>query len=96
LIIGTHSLLQEKVELKKIALIIDSMKPGMNVTLDISPLMDDAKKNRYSEQKVLVYLEGDYVVVKLSYTGLQKFRHFSNLIPQFYFNTESKTMTIST
>ena len=74
--IGDADLLEEKYA-KQIALIIDSAKPGMNISLN----MDDAVKKANDEnwKEKIVVIQDNIVTVKLREKGGYSYSFFNNV-----------------
>jgi predicted RNA-binding protein with RPS1 domain len=92
---STGAAYYEQIYAKQIALLIDSAKPGMNITIKLSPLVDIAKKNKLNlgledivdtrqkqKQKVTVK------VSKKQYT----FVYFNSLKFNAYYNEQAETV----
>jgi hypothetical protein len=83
---------------KKIALVLDQMKPNMEVTMDISELYALAVKNKYTGENNLLVLpiKNGKISVKASSRGGYSFYTFSSLKPKLTFDSLTKKVTIKT
>ena len=62
---GSQATLTEQIHAKKIALIIDKAKPGMEIEIDIFELTNLARKNNYNGKIIDIDNENNLVNVKL-------------------------------
>ena len=79
------SMLTGQVYAKQIGLIIEDMKPGMTIQLDINPLLAVAEKNNYGsgDQQIVLPFENGKVSVKVAQGKEYSFSTFSSLKPKF-------------
>lgn len=71
------SSLMEEDYAKKIALILDSAEPGMNVSLNMQNAVDEAKKEKYTGK--IVEITGNLVTVKVSQKGGYSYSFFNDV-----------------
>ncbi|MGD9276569.1 MAG: hypothetical protein PVJ67_05330 [Candidatus Pacearchaeota archaeon] len=69
---------REEMYAKKIALIIDSAKPGMSISLNMKDAVDQAKKEDYLNKKI-VMINGNTVTVKLREKGGYSYSFFNDV-----------------
>lgn len=83
----------EEVYAKKIALVLDSMQPGMEVTLAAESFFKQIEQNKFNEFPIKT--ENNKVFVKTSskISGYS-FVYFSEINPTFYLDNQLKTITI--
>lgn len=92
---SSGSAVLEETYSKTIALTIDSMKEGTNLTMDITKLYDKAESNKYVQSKVLIDSENNVITVKLSENTGYSFKYFSSSDPEIFFNDTNKLLLIS-
>lgn len=63
---------------KNIALLIDSARPGMSITVDMQNALKLAEKNGVDFSKILS-IKGNYVTVDLSGKGGKSYHFFNNI-----------------
>jgi hypothetical protein len=96
--ISEGSMLTGQVYAKQIGLIIEDMKPGMVVKLDINRLLSVAEKNNYGSgnQQVILPFEDGKVSIKVSDKKEYSFSTFSSLKPKFTIDKRLGILTIET
>ena len=75
---GSGVLLLERPYAKQIALLTDSARPGMTMTINMMPALKLADKNKIDFDDV-VKIERNSVIVKLSHNGGQEYTFFNDL-----------------
>ena len=69
----------EEAYAKEIALLLDSIKPGTSIVMDVNDSIDIANKNKKSLDSIFsIDKEGNYVKVSLRNNYGYKFKFFSN------------------
>jgi uncharacterized protein (UPF0333 family) len=93
---GSGATIAEEAYAKKIALIIDNMKPGMEVNISLAGLYSIMSSNKFSEFPV--HVENNTVTVRAMKGKGYSFRFFSNVSPLIIIDKTSKDkiMTIRT
>ena len=86
-----NSAVLEEVYAKQIALIIDSTKPGMVVSLNLHDAIEIAKKD-WGENKIdsIVYISGNLVTVKLRERGGYSYSFFNDVEATTYFDNDAQ------
>lgn len=79
--VGAGADMDEQIYSKKIAIIIDSMKPGTEISLDISRLYEDTRKNNYNLNPVIIDYKNNTVSVQVEDGEGHSYRYFSILEP---------------
>lgn len=90
---NTGAAYYEQIYAKQIALLIDSAKPGMNITIKLSSLVDLAKKNKLNLglEDIVDIRQKQKVTVRASkkqYT----FLYFNSLEFNAYYNEQAETV----
>ncbi len=75
---GQGAVIIEDIYSKKIALMIDAAKPGMEIELNAKSLFDVAEKNGMNKNNV-VSIDGNNVVVKASEKGRKDYGFFNDV-----------------
>ncbi len=75
------AVLQEEIYAKKIALIIDSARPGTKVILDVSELVDIKEKNKYASTSPIIHIDNDghWIQVNLGVKGGITYSYFNDV-----------------
>jgi hypothetical protein len=83
------SALLEEAYAKKIALILDSAEPGMNIVLDMS---DAIKKKDEKYSGKIVDIQGNLVTIKLSQKGGYSYSFFNDvsLNPMYFYSSDNE------
>jgi hypothetical protein len=77
---GTQSGVIEQEYSKIIALVIDSAKPGTNITLDLSEVYDKARKTHFDERELVNLNNSEKkVIVKTIRGSGYSFNYFNNV-----------------
>jgi len=76
---GADSLIEETYA-KKIGLIIDFMKPGTEVRINLDYLYDQTKNNKYNGDPVEIFTGSNEIVIKLKDKGGYRYRYFTQLV----------------
>ena len=86
-----NSAVLEEVYAKQIALIIDSAKPGMVISLNMHDAVERAKKD-WGENKIdsIVYISGNLVTVKLRERGGYSYSFFNDVEATTYFDNDAQ------
>jgi len=79
---ASEDIILEETYAKKIALIIDSMQPGTNVSITISELLERADKNKIKEFPVSFDFEKNEIKVKITKGAGYNFNYFTTLKPE--------------
>ena len=75
---GSGAVLLEKTYSKQIALLIDSSEPGMTLKLNMEKVLEVVEENGFDFSKS-VYIDGNYVYVKLSEDGGKGYSFFNDV-----------------
>lgn len=88
----------EEVYAKQIALTLDSIKPNMNVTLDLKDLYDTAEKNDFPLDNIFSYNAYHHLITLKAASGggysFHYYSQFNKLI--FHLDKDKKTIRIET
>jgi len=71
-----HAVAYEQIYAKKIALLIDRAKPGMEISLDVGEAQEIAEKNKINSENILE-IKNNKVFVSLAEGGAYSFNYFS-------------------
>ncbi|MEK6820659.1 MAG: hypothetical protein AABX71_03025 [Nanoarchaeota archaeon] len=82
----------EEAYAKQIALLIDEAKPGTEISLDVSKLSEQARKNKFNGEIIDIDSESRKVSVILKEGGGYSFRHFSDNTVVWGYNPETETL----
>ena len=85
----------EQVYAKKIGLIIDNMKPGMEINLKLDELFNKLEKNNFKGE----FIKANNNILNLKIKGNSKgynFNFFSDVKPEFSFDRQNKILIIKT
>lgn len=95
---SSGSAVVEETYSKTIALTVDSMRVGSNVSMDITRLYDKAEANKYDSSKSLVLVDKDnkLITVKLSANSGYSFKYFGSSDPKLSFDSTNKLLIIET
>ena len=87
----------EQAKAKEIALLIDEMKDGTSVTMNISDLYELAKENKYEEEPVKIIYEENKVRVALRKGKGYSYFYFTDLVSgSVSIDNTNKTLIIKT
>jgi uncharacterized protein YpmS len=91
---SSESTVIEEAYAKKIALLIDQLKPGTELNLSVNDLYKVIQKNKFSDFPI--HIENNIVNVKAEIGKGYDFRFFSNISPLVSIDTskEDKILTI--
>jgi len=89
---GSAAVLEERYA-KEIALLIDSAKPVMEITLNMQDALKEAKKNNF-DKKNIVTITDNLVTVKLREKGGYSYSYFNN-VDAFAFPQDENFMAIT-
>jgi heme/copper-type cytochrome/quinol oxidase subunit 3 len=78
---STGTVVTEKAYSREIALIIDMLKPGTDVVMDVSALYDASERNGYSGTPVKIDYVTNMVYVQVSRTQGYGYHYFTKLEP---------------
>jgi hypothetical protein len=73
---GTGADITEQIYSQKIAVLADSLRPGAEITLDISELMEMAKDNNYNGDIISIDKANSTIIVAVGKTGSHSYRSF--------------------
>ena len=92
---GSQDNALDEIYAKKIALVLDNMKPGMEVNLSAEDFFSRLEKNKFKDFPIIV--ENGKVTVRVSskISGYSFF-YFSSAEPRIFINPELKLITIKT
>lgn len=76
---GTGADIVEQTYSKKIALLIDSLKPGTEVNISISQIIEIASKNNYNGELLFFDFNSNSVMVKVAEGKGRSYHYFINL-----------------
>jgi len=91
---GSPDTALEETYAKKIALVLDEMKPGMEVNISAEDFFSRFEKNNI--QDFPIPIANSKVTVKISKTGGYSFYYFSKVDPRISINKELKLINIKT
>ncbi len=94
---GSSAILEEKYA-KEIALILDSSKPGMMITLNLADALEAGKKE-LGESNIdnIVSIDKNVVTVKLRESGGYSYSFFNNIsLTKYYLNKDTEEYVIVT
>jgi len=77
--VGSQDSMFEKIEARKIAVAIDEMKTGTEISLDISALLERAEKNNFAGEIFSFDYDKGLLNVKVSKNGGNSFTFFTQL-----------------
>lgn len=76
---GTGADITEQIYSKKIAVLADSLRPGMEITLDISELLKIASDNNYNGDIISIDKADSIITVAVAKNGDHSYRSFIDL-----------------
>jgi hypothetical protein len=89
---GSQVTIKEQIYAKQIALIIDKVKVGTNISLDISELYAMAEKNRFTGEIINISDENNKVKVNLVSGKGYEFEFFNNAEIKWGLDKDKKTL----
>lgn len=92
---GTQSNVYEQSYAKQIALFLDKAKPGTNISLDISKLIDASNKNKYIGNIVTIDNNKNQVIVKTIEGKGYSFTFFSNYNVLWSINKDEQRLVLN-
>ena len=92
--VGSGTAIIEENSAKQIALTLDSIKPGMEVTLNLEKIYDKAEKNKFTGEEdyvVIIDFEENKVTAKAAAKSGYDYYFFSDL-PDLTYSLDSNTV----